>query len=1060
MAAAEEAEMRTRHDLSIRQKITGIVLATCGVSILIACAIFAVYDRISFRRSLGNELATVAAITGSNTTAALAFGDPKSAEETLSSLSSQAHIVEACIYTPNGRVFATYIRPGSDLHFTPPALGTEGTAIRSGYMVLFHEIRLNGEQIGTIYLKSDLDEMESRATRFAETVLGVILVSFVTAFLLASRLQRVISEPIRDLARTASTISLGKNYSLRAVKRSEDDIGSLVDRFNEMLTKIQTREAALQFARDEMEMRVEERTIELQKEIAERKQTERTLEDRTSFLNSLIANSPVAIVGLDEDQAVQLCNPAFESLFRYRLQDILGQRLSDLLAAPEISSEVAVSRKRLVQGKTTHIVTRRKRSDGTLVDVDGFSVPIFVDGKVTGAVVLYQDITERKRSEEALLKAKEDAESASRAKSEFLANMSHEIRTPMNGIIGMTELTLDTDLTAEQHEYLRMVKTSADSLLVLINDILDFSKIEAGKLELEMIDFLLTESLGETLKLMALRAHQKGLELAWRVAPEVPDRLKGDVGRLRQVLINLLGNAIKFTERGEVVLEVEKEAEDANGVLLHFRVRDTGIGIPKEKQQLVFEAFTQADSSATRKYGGTGLGLAITSRLVELIGGKIWVESEPGKGSTFHFTGHFGFAEDIGQVAPPANAEIAQGFPILVADDNETNRVILLEMLSAWGLRPEPAEGGKTALQKLARAHEQGRRFRLVIADMQMPDMDGSALSEEIRKSPDFGHVPILLLSSSPQQAEASGNHKLAMIRYLTKPVQPSELLDAIFGALSNPSDILNPSAATQDLPPERMRGMTVLLAEDNAVNRKLATTLLEKRGHTVVVAENGQEALDALERENIDLVLMDVQMPVMDGLKAMRAIRSKEQNTGAHLPIIALTAHAMKGDKERCIGAGADEYVTKPLRLAELLAAIYRLRTGIVGVPAHTPAAPGGVTSGALDLIEALERVEGDRELLEEIARIFADECPGNIAAIRQALEAGDTHQLELLAHTIKGASANFGASGVTEAALKLENCARDGNLETAGRCTTDLEREIARLLPELESLCRKVAP
>jgi PAS domain S-box-containing protein len=1052
--------MRTPHDLSIRQKITGIVLATCGVSVLMACAIFAVYDRISFRRSLRSQLVTVAAITGSNTTAALAFDDPKSAAEILNSLSSQAHIAEACIYTPNGHVFATYARSGSESQFTPPAPGADGTSIRSGYMVLFHQIRLNGERIGTIYLRSDLEEMKSRATLYTEIVSGVILVSFVTAFLLASRLQRVISEPIRDLARTASTISLGKNYSLRAAKRSEDEIGFLVDRFNEMLNQLQTREAALQWARDELEVRVEERTGELQKEIVERKQTERTLEDRTSFLNSLIENSPVAIVGLGADQAVQLCNPAFEILFRYRLQDILGRRLSDLLAAPEIRSEVAVSSERLLQGKTTHVVTRRKRGDGTLVDVDGFSVPIFGDGKVTGAVVLYQDITERKRSEEALLKAKEDAESASRAKSEFLANMSHEIRTPMNGIIGMTELTLDTDLTTDQREYLRMVKTSADSLLVLINDILDFSKIEAGKLELEMLDFPLRESLGETLKVMALRTHQKGLELAWRVAPDVPDRLMGDVGRLRQILINLLGNAIKFTEKGEVVLEVEKEGEDASGILLHFRVRDTGIGIPKEKQELVFEAFTQADSSATRKYGGTGLGLAITSRLVDLIGGKIWLESEPDRGSTFHFTGHFGFAEDNGEATTRADVEIAQGFPVLVVDDNETNRVILLEMLSAWGLRPEPAEGGKTALEKLKRAHEQGQRFRLVIADMQMPDMDGSTLSEEIRKSPSFGNVPILLLSSSPQQDETSRSHNLAMISYLTKPVQPSELLNAIFGVLSNPLDIPDPPAAKQDLPSERAQGMTVLLAEDNAVNRKLATTLLEKRGHTVVVAQNGREALDALERGSIDLVLMDVQMPVMDGFAAMRAIRAKEQNTGAHVPIIALTAHAMKGDKERCIGAGADEYVTKPLRLAELLAAIDRLRTGIASVSAHAPAAAGGATSSALDLAEALERVEGDRELLEEIARIFADECPSNIAAIRLALEAGDAHQLEILAHTIKGASANFGASGVTEAALKLENCARDGDFETAGQCIADLDTEVARLLPELESLCRKVAP
>ena len=1059
--------MRSHHDLSIRRKLTAIVLVTCGVSILFACAMLAVYDVSAFRREIAVDLVSTAGITGSNTTAALSFGDAHAAHETLNSLAAQTHIVAAAVYAENGAVFARYARSDAESQPVPARPGPDGIRFSFHDVVVSQPIRLNGERIGTIYLQSDLDQLYARAKSFFEILDIVILACLLAAYLLASRLQRLISGPILALAETAATVSVEKDYSIRATKSGNDEVGSLVDRFNEMLAQIQQRDTALQSAHDQLEVRVDERTKELLTQVAERKQAEQSLEERTQFLNSLIENSPIGIAAIDPNQLIQMCNPAFERLFHYSRQSLQGKRLSDLVSSPEVREEVDSNRADLEKGKGSHLVTRRRRADGTLIDVEAFSVPLFTDGKFNGALILYQDIAERKRAEEALLRAKDAAEAASRAKSEFLANMSHEIRTPMNGIIGMTELALDTDLTAEQRDYLGMVKTSANSLLTVVNDILDFSKIEAGKLDLDPTDFPFQHTVGETLKTLAFRAHQKRLELAWRVAPDVPLYLKGDVGRLRQILVNLVGNSVKFTEHGEIVVSVNKESEDAKSVFLHFQVRDTGIGIARDKQQIVFDAFTQADTSASRKYGGTGLGLAITSRLVALMGGKLWLESEVGRGSTFHFTCRFGFADSIPQ-RESADPDAIRNLPVLVVDDNDTNRRILVEMLSTWGMKPASVNSGPAALAALERASGEGRPFRLVIADMQMPHMDGCALTKEIRKSPAFGTVPVLMLSSNGQSDEAPRCRKLAISAYLMKPAQPSDLFDAILTAfskppLAEPAQGIAPGTLVAAIATDRLR---ILLAEDNPVNQRLAITLLQKRGHTVIPTGNGKEAIAALERETVDLVLMDVQMPVMDGFEAIRSIRAREQSTGAHIPIIALTAHAMKGDREKCLAVGADDYVSKPIRTADLLAAMDRARTlkietpsKIESSPEPTPAAPASESAPRVfDIKDALDRVEGDRDLLEEIARIFMGECPGNMDAIRKALFAGDARLLERLAHTIKGAAANLSAAAVSAAAFKLEKLAAADNLAEARESAEKLQMEIGRLLPELASVCQKV--
>jgi len=897
--------------LSLARKLTIATLLTSTVTLLIACVVLAVYDYSTSRARTAREVAVLADVVAADATAPVAFSDAKAATATLAALAADAHIVSGQLFTKDHRRLAAYVRPewqgGTDRSVADLALGA---FFDSGTLRVVRPVVRDGQTVGTIVLESDLVEITARLERFAGIVALVALVTFAIAFSLSRVTAALAYAPLGHLIAATRLVRERNQYDVRAQKTTDDEIGELIDNFNQMLSEIDRRDRQLLLQQIDLEQVVDKRTAELRSANAE------------------------------------------------------------------------------------------------------------------------------------LVAARDRAMDASRAKSEFLANMSHEIRTPMNGIMGMTDLLLESPTTPDQHDGLTTVKASAESLLAILNDILDFSKIESRKLELEKIAFSPTQAVADVLKPLAVRAHQKSVELLCEVDATVPDGVIGDPGRFKQIVTNLVGNAIKFTDEGHVLVTIRETRRDAGRSGLHVSVADTGIGIPIEKQRAIFEAFSQADGSTTRRFGGTGLGLTISTTLARMMGGRLWVESEPGAGSTFHFT------VDL-EVTALTTHEAAPNLPdlsVLIVDDNPVNRRILIEQVRRWTLRPVAVDGGRAAVDALDAAARGGQPFGLVLLDANMPEFDGFDVAAEIARRPELARPTVMMLTSSGKYGDHHRCRELGIAAYLTKPVHGRDLFVAIGRALeARPAlpAISSPKPAGTRSAADRRR---VLLVEDNVVNQRVAIGLLKRRGHTVVAVDNGREALHALEQDVFDVVLMDLQMPVMSGLDATALIRDRERATGGHVPIIAMTAHAMAGDRERCLASGMDGYLSKPVDPQLLFAAVEQQQA----IAAAASAEPSTVV---FDMDGLLARAGGDRKLMAEIVRLFLEDYPARLAAIRAAIDAHDANALRVAAHGLKGAAGNLGAMAVYEATSALEQIGADGHLDAARgvweRLLSDVDAFVAEVTP-----------
>jgi PAS domain S-box-containing protein len=828
---------------------------------------------------------------------------------------------------------------------------------------------------------------------------------------------------------------------------------------------------------------LEQRIKELEKKVAESTKSDDMKNESEHRFRLISETLPVGIFETDAKSECLYTNTSWQEIFGISLIESL---MSDWRAFLHPDDRDAVSE----QWEQTLTNLKAFSRDCRIITPKGDerwihlrSSPVFSDTgtRFTGTAV---DITARKHTEVELKRAKEAAETASIAKSEFLANMSHEIRTPMNGVIGMTNLLMDTDLGIEQRQFTETIQKSADSLMTVINDILDFSKIEAGKLELEVIDFDLRVTLEEVGELMSLKAYEKGLEFAFIVHHEVPSLLRGDPGRLRQILINLVGNAIKFTDSGEVMLKAKLEEEDAHRAVIRFSVRDTGIGISEEGMDRLFKSFSQVDGSTSRNYGGTGLGLAISKQLTELMGGCIGVDSKEGQGSTFWFT--VGLKKQPDDYVTLMIPEDIRKKRILFVDDNAVNRQVYRELLKSWGCRYGEASNGTQAIVELRRALETGDPFEIVIIDMQMPGMDGEELGRSIKQDPDLSDTILIMVSSAGARGDAARLKKIGFAAYLTKPIKQSQLYDCLAATAQIWKAKKQPQDATivtrHSLADNKKQGIRILLAEDDVTNQKVALHILKKFGYRADAAANGQEVLQALEKVPYDIVLMDIQMPVMDGYAATRRIREMElkvqqaklnkndpedlqdskvqlSERSGRIPIIAMTAHAMKGDREKCIAAGMDDYTPKPINPEELLEKIEkwtRVEKNATNVEAKVRkerVQPGtSEETQPLDLEKALERAMGDKDFLKMLLGGFIQELPEQIESLKAAIVDTDTVALIKQAHKLKGAAANLSAYGVSSAAKSLEEIGRSQNMDEANQILDVLLNESKRLTEYIE--------
>ncbi len=1175
--------MKSLRHISLKCRLILLTLLCSGLGLVLALTVLVLYQERTFRTLKLDDLQAASDLIGTNSAAALEFDDPVEGAHVLQALQTRAHTRQAILYRADGSLFARYHRRdfnGPIPHDTrPEKMESKWT---QDNVTIYRPILMDGHRIGDLFLEAGLEDLRvesKRAGLQAVPVLGGTLLLILGLTLL---LQKSITRPIWALTELARRVTKEKNYSLRATTDGSSDMGQLAQDFNSMLEEIEAQRKALQDARDLLEERVNERTMALEQEIAERQNAELLSEENEELFRAVNEASPLGIVFVKQDGAIRITNPAFRKMFGYTAAELEGRPIEGLLV-PEGMEEI--SSPNIVPGapdRVRHETVQRKRKDGTLLDVELFVAPLVLDGRKQGLLGIYlditrrievenavreseelfrtlsvaapigifradtlgkyvyvnqrwcemtgrsaesamgdgwldavheddraqlervwkvglelglelqdearfltpqggtcwvywqsralhgpdgsllgyvgvvEDITKRRAAEQRLVEAKRAAEKANEAKSQFLANMSHEIRTPMNGILGMTELALETSLTSEQKEYLELVKGCAESLLEIIDDVLDFSKIERGKIELESIPFSLLDCVENALRPVAVRAQQKGIELEWQIHGDLPDWVEGDPTRLRQVLINLLGNAVKFTEEGEVTLEITCLSNNMAQTEVQFNVTDTGVGIPEENLKLIFGAFEQSDSSVTREFGGTGLGLSISSKLVERMGGEIQVESKIGGGSCFHFTLEFN-SVPIDKL-PDQGKSKGQRLPAvkaLVVEPREASRQLLKWLLTRWGLHVDIAGSISEAVELLRIKRESGGIYELAVVDQNLAGTDGYEVVKEIRRNAPPEVTAILVTSVVPAFSEDPRANAFGVYRRLAKPLRRAGLWESIVGALQSPTREQGASPIVQ--PEKSVCHRRVLLVEDNAVNQKLALRILEKMGHHVDLANNGAEACEMLQSGKHEVVLMDLQMPVMGGLEATQRIREAELGTLRHIPILAMTAHAATEDAKRCTEAGMDGYLTKPIRRDLLRKEIDRVtaqRDCLEAVMEHRQT----LSETEWNIKELMERLEGDTAFFRELLVMFREDSRTSLLKAREAIERGDLQELSRNAHTIKGMLRNLSMNSSAEIAAVLEKDAHDGQAGASGELLAKLEDALNEILPEVEAQLTEV--
>jgi PAS domain S-box-containing protein len=1035
--------------LSIKRKLMLFFLLLSSVGILVTSLTFLLNQFYRYHQNARQEIRAQASILAKNTSAALTFGDQTAANEILSGLKANPHIVAAALFTADNHLFARYlsIDAGTRLlrsEFKPllAASSADTTALYCalssasyGMYFTFLEMRplvlepvfLDNQRVGTVAIQTDLHYLYRELLFLSALIFCVAMMTYMIAWMMARRFQRIISDPIISLSNVIKQVSDEKNYSLRAFSDSQDEIGSLIDGFNEMLQEIEYRD---RIVFQQQQQLMTEKNSHIRKLTAAVEQS----------ANSIVITTPQG--------DIEYVNPHFCVTTGYTLDEVAGKNPRILKAEAGSSEKYSELWQTVLHGGRWSGEFHNRKKDGELFWEQATIAPVVDDnGVITSLIAIKVDITGRKQAEEMMRQAKEQAESANRAKSEFLANMSHEIRTPMNGVIGMSDLLADTPLNDEQQQFMNAIRTSADHLMEVINDILDFSKIEADKMELDSAPFLLRPFLGTTLRLLVGKAAEKGVELTVQVDPEVPDALEGDPGRLRQILLNLLSNAIKFSSSGEIRVDVGCESRDDSALLLRLSVQDHGIGIPEDKLTRVFESFTQADASTSKSYGGTGLGLTISRRLAELMGGRIWVESVPGVGSTFSFTVRL-LEREPDQRATSRLLSF-NGLRAMIVDDNPTNRFYLRTLLSGLGFVVSEADRADVAMAKLCSDLDNAELPTLLLVDLCMPENDGWFLMESLKRHGGFDAVHRILMPSVGMRGDAERCRELSVDGYLVKPIDSEEFHELLRRVLGLEAEVRSDRwPVTRHQIREELAQLMLLVVDDVEVNRMVASAILERMGHKVTCLGSGAEALELLKAESFDAVFMDVQMPEMDGFQATAAIRAYELSMGGrHVPIIAMTAYALTGDRDRCLEAGMDGYVSKPVKpekireaLEQILGGVCRIEVAPSRAMANIVVAPPDTVISAAPVFnvtgipifdrEGLVNRLGGEELVETFLNKFRTSMPGYLDKLRIEVDSGVAEKVKAAAHAIKGLAATIGAEQVRQAAFEMETVAKTGDL------------------------------